>query len=231
MSRLAVLGVVMACVFAIAHFSGGQVGASSACLNSNCFVTASSSAESVVTALALAIFVALYPCKPGALDDDRVVGVWRRLGAFFLDFLAVLSVFSPLLVLPLLVAEAGVTDEFRWAFERNYARPSDTAYMLSATFGSFILIFVYFYMHLRMNRPTLGQYVSGYRIVSSVNELPRPAIRVIASWLGLCAWPVSLILALKRNDKWFWWDTISGTHAVRVMQVSKSLQPTAERGG
>lgn len=217
MSRLAVFTVVLVSLALSSWAAGGSVGASSACENARCAVNASSSLISILISVALTVFVLIYPQRTSAPHETSVVGVWRRFGAFFLDFASVVMVVSALGAVPLLIAEASFTGVFQWSFERDFARPTDTVYVLPAVFGGFLLLFLYFYLHPRVNRQTLGQYVLGYRVMEvSTAAKPRYGVRVLLAFVGLCMWPISVILALRTPRKAFWWDSATNSRVVRV---------------
>lgn len=221
MRRITVFLILAGVFFLITTLSSGNViGASSKCVDGACSVNASSSPEDVILAIGLVLFSIIYPQLEGVADEKRVVGVWRRFGAFVVDYAAVLAAIAPIAALPVLLAEAHHTGHFRWSFSRNFARPDDWNNFLIPLAVIFVILFSYFYLHARIGRQTLGQYVLGYRVVKAAEADARPlyALRVILSFIGLCWWPVSVLFALFKPNKTFWWDTLSGTRAVRVVQ-------------
>jgi RDD family len=217
MNRYQVLAVLVLAFIAMNWASTGQIGATSECHNGHCVVSAASSWVAIVVALGMGIFLALYRPRTQALDPSRVVGVWRRFGAFFVDFTSVVMIVSPLAALPVLVAEANYTATFKWSFMRDYSRPTDAPYILSAVLVMFGALFSYFYLHARYGRPTVGPYVLGYRVTHATGAAPSYARRIVLSFVGLCMWPVSVILALRKPQKSFWWDTATNTMVTRVV--------------
>ncbi len=217
MNKYLVLVIVLGVIYLSSWGSGGSLGASTACENGQCLVSASSSPISVFLSVVLAVFVVFYPQRAYVENESNIVGVWRRFGAFFLDFMLVLMVVSSIGAVPLLVAEAEYTGAFQWAFIREFSRPTDAAYVLPSVFVSFVALFLYFYLHGKSGRPTVGQYVLGYRI-ASLEEKEKPAygLRVLLSFLGLCMWPVSVMLAIGNQQKQFWWDSTTRTRVFRV---------------
>ncbi|MET1257458.1 RDD family protein [Aliikangiella maris] len=176
--------------------------------------------------LALFSFLCFYPQQKSSHDRTEIVGVWRRLGAFYLDFMIVLIGITPLLALPLLIQESSYTGQFVWSFEREFSRSTDSNYILPGVGLAFWFLFYYFYKHPKSGRQTIGQYVLGYKVVSNTDE-PSDAefgVRVFYSYIGLCAGPISLYLALKNPDKAFWWDSATNTKVIRVAVVNQSLQ-------
>lgn len=220
MRRLTVFLIVAGAFYLIPAMAGGQAVGTSTCVDNACNVVVSSSPESMILAIGLALFVVIYPQGANTVDNTRVVGVWRRFGAFVLDYAAILAATVPLAALPALLAEARDTGHFRWSFARTFERPDDWNNFLIPGVAIFIILFAYFYLHARIGRQTLGQYVLGYRVVRADQAGPSPAyaLRVILSFLGLCWWPISVIFALFKPDKAFWWDALTGTRVVRVLQ-------------
>ena len=227
MSRLVVFIIIAVSFYAITHFSGGNVGMSSQCINDQCIISVSSSLLSVVFGLFFALFVLFFKQCKHTTDIENVVGVWRRFGAFFIDYAAVLLALSPVMSLPLLISEANHTGNFQWSFYREFSRDSDQIFLLPAILGIFICLILYFYKYSIVERQTLGEYISGYKIVpTNENETPSYLKRVFLSFIGLCIWPISIIFALRNETKQFWWDNSCNTHAVRVKATNKSLNLT-----
>jgi hypothetical protein len=218
MGRLAVLLMVVAAFALSSWASGGNIGASSECQNAGCVVSASSSIFSVGLGFALALLLAIYRQRQTAFDYSRIVAVWRRFGAFLLDLAVVLLVMAPVGAIPILVAEAKYSGSFEWTFARHYSRPTDAVLILPSVFATFLVLFVYLYLHARSHRATIGQFISGYRVTDDPDSgASRYALRVVLSFVGLCAWPVSLVPALRRRDKAFWWDVVTRTKVARVV--------------
>jgi hypothetical protein len=217
MSRLVVFVVVVAAWLISSWSAGESLGTSSACENSKCVVTASSSLIAIVMSIALSTFALTYRQLPAAPNDARIVGVWRRFGAFLLDFTAVVMVVSSIGAIPMLLAEGHFTGQFHWSFSREFSRPTDAVIVLPIALACFLVLFGYFYGHARADRQTLGQYVLGYRVMAA-NEQVRPAYgkRVLLSFVGLCMWPISVILAMRKPHKDFWWDSATDSRVVRV---------------
>lgn len=226
MNRFIVLILILIALFANSWVSGGGVGASSECRGTECLVSASSSIGSICIALALLFFVLFYPRQETKTDEENVVGVWRRFGAFLLDFSLILLVLSPFTALPLLIAEANYTGSFQWAFVREFGRDTDYIYLLPAVVIDFAILFYYFYYHLREKKPTLGQYVLNYRVIGDEESTKKSwyALRVLYSFLGLCVWPISVILALFKPKKSFWWDGCTNTEVIRVVAANTPLK-------
>ena len=233
MNRGVVFLLAVGLFYLTTWFSGGAVGVSSAWDDSDCLVSASSSIGSVGMGLLLGAFVLFYPQRNASVDITKAVGAWRRFGAFTLDFMTVLLVTAPLLAMPILLAEAKYTGEFQWSFERDFGRATDMLYVLPSVVLLFVLLFLYFYVFSRRNRQTIGQYVLGYRLtgVLESNGEPQYARRTLLGFLGLCVWPVSAILALRKPGRVFWWDSASNTRAVRLSAVNNSVESDQPAAG
>ncbi len=216
--RLLALLVLVGTVALSASLAGDYVGVSSSCVNGDCIVGASSSPGSVMISLAIIGFVVFQPEWKSQIDTSRAVGVWRRFGAFFIDFLLVLLAVAPLTTLPMLFAEAAHTGEFHWSFIRDFGRPNDTLFVLPAVLLGFASLYFYFFYLPWKSKQTVGEYILGFKIVAASGQgfSPNYALRPMMSFIGLCAWPVSVFLALRNEDKRFWWDTKSRTRAVIV---------------
>lgn len=209
---------VFGAFFVSASLSGDYVGTSSTCVRDQCTVIGSSSFGSLIVSLVMIAFLVLRPDLQTAVESDAVVGVRRRLGAFFIDFALVLIIISPIAALPLLIAEASHTGTFEWSFVRQFSRPGDGLLVFPGIFGSFAALYFYFFYYPWKGRQTVGEYVLGFRIVAaeSTGLSPNYGMRPFTSFVGLCAWPISLYFALQKEDKRFWWDTDSRTRAVMV---------------
>ncbi len=199
----------------VPRFSGGEVGFSYHCINNACIVSASSSLFGILFGITFAIFALLFK-QQNTLKSPETVGVWRRFGAFIIDYGAVLMVLSPITSLPVLVIEAIHTGKFQWVFYRDYARDTDWIFGL-LVFSMFFFVVFYFYKHPALSRQTLGEYVAGYKIIPA-DEAKKASYlkRVFWSFLGMCILPVSVILALRNKQKQFWWDDACNTKAMKV---------------
>ena len=223
MGRLSVFLVLVGGSVLAALMSGHGFFDTTECINDSCHVQVASAPPGILFGLALFYFLLAYPQRESMVDATRVVGVWRRFGAFYLDFLAVAMMFGPVLVVPHLLAEARITGTFHWAFERDFVRPDDWLYSLVAAFAMLAAWFWYYYRHGRSGRPTFGQYILGYRIVAdpAAGKAPEWGARVALAFIGMCVWPISLIFALRKPNKAFWWDAETGTAVVRVAPLEE----------
>lgn len=217
MPRIIVFIITMAIVFGSTALSGGSAGVSSECVNGRCMVSASSSLYGIICGIILALFTLLFPRNQFVENTVGVVGLWRRFGAFFIDFIVVLTIVTPIAALPILVTESSYIGTFQWAFSRDFSRASDNYYILPTVLGIFVILFFYFYHQVKNGQQTLGQYVLNYKVSSTTQsgKVPQYAKRIFFSYIGLCAWPISVILALRSDNKACWWDKTTNTKLVK----------------
>ena len=86
MNKLLVFIIIVVLIYLSSWAAGGNVGVGSSCENGRCLTYASSSLLSIVMSLGLLIFLYFYPQQKSIHDSSEIVGVWRRFGAFYLDF-------------------------------------------------------------------------------------------------------------------------------------------------
>lgn len=217
MSRTLVFCALVAILVALLATAPHQ-GFSSTCVNDQCFMSASTSLMGLVASGIMVAVGVLYPQKMGTPMHIEPIKIWERFAAFFIDFLAVLAATTPIATLPILLAEADATGSFQWSFERDFSRLSDGALAILGVLSMFAALFAYFYIHSAISRQTIGQYLLGFRVegVPGTGKKPAFGLNVLLGYIGLCAWPVSVYLAAKRQDKAFWWNLRSRTRLVRV---------------
>jgi uncharacterized RDD family membrane protein YckC len=224
MHRFFVLLIVLAFVFGTTSFSGGYVGVSSECRGGQCFVIASTSIASIILGLIFIIFAIKFPREIRNNTENRA-GFWRRFGAFILDFIAVLMALTPIVALPTILSEYFYTGSFEWAFQRDYSRSTDILVIFPSVLILLAGLIYYFYKYTLISKPTLGQYVLGYRIVSNNGAMDSSIARkrVLLSVLGMCLWPIAVIHGLIKK-RVFWWDSGSNSIARVTSAVNKSSQ-------
>ena len=218
MSRTWVFWVLVAIVVAM-FATGPRQGFNSTCINDHCYMSASTSPQALVVSIFLTAFVVFYPQAPQTSAYGQPVSIVEGFSAFFIDFFIGLAAIAPIATLPILLAEADATGNFRWAFEREFARPSDAALALPGVLAIFGFLYAYFYIHPVIGRQTVGQYVMGFRVeaIPGVGKKPAFGLNVFLGYIGLAMWPVSIYLALSRQDKAFWWNLRTRTQVVRVV--------------
>lgn len=216
MNRLFVLLATIAALVVISALAGGSMGLESHCVNGQCDVSVSSSLASTLVGILLIPAALLYPQRRMVFDVSSRVQWWRRLLAFWLDMMVVLAAITPLTTLPILLAEQQATGVFEWSFSRRFARETDALLMIPGILFMFVALYVYFWLHPKFERTTVGQYVLGYTVAPVHGAPPSFFIRPIFAFIGLSMWPISLYMAAKRLDQAFWWDKASVTRVVRT---------------
>lgn len=218
MSRTWVFWALVAIVVAM-FATGPRQGFNSSCINDQCYMSASTSALALAMSMVLTAFAIFYPQAPQTSVYGPPVSIVERFSAFFIDFFVVMAAIVPTATLPVLFAEANATGIFRWAFERDFARPTDAALAFPSVLTIIALLYAYFYIHPVIGRQTVGQYIMGFRVegVPGIGKKPAVGLSVLLGYIGLCVWPVSVYLALNRKDKAFWWNLRTGTQVVRVV--------------
>ena len=216
MKRLPLSILLFAALFLISHFAGGAVGASEMCSETGSVAGASSSLLSVVLGITAFATLLLIPRKPYALGS-LPSGFWRMLGALFFDgFLATVG-FSALLAMPMLLAEQSYTGQFHWSFARSYLRPTDWPLGLLAVAGSFMVIFVMRIRAFLVQKPSFGQYLMGF-VVLTEGEAPTFGLALKRfGWATMytLVWPVYLAYKAIKNLPKQSWDTRTNTKSVR----------------
>lgn len=216
MGRLWVFAVLVALL--VAQFAtSSQHGFQANCVNDHCYVVAATSQVGLIASAVLAAFLILYPQLRPEVEHTEPVKLWKRGVAFYIDFFVALSIAAPIATLPLLLEEGKITGTFQWHFERDFARPTDAALAIPAILGMFVVLFLYFYLHLQLKRQTIGQYLMGFRVEPEPGTDANAFNVVLLSWIGMCMWPFALYGAAKHPQKLFWWN--EQTHT-RVVQAS-----------
>jgi len=144
------------------------------------------------------------------------VRIWERFAAFCIDYLIVFVISLTFSILPALLIESMTTGSFQWSFYRDFLRPTDWLFV-PAFLMIVAILFAYFYIHPVIGWGTIGQRIFGYRLEAVAGSAKHPfGYNIFLAFVGLCAWPISLYLAAKREDKAFWWNLRTGIRAVRV---------------
>lgn len=220
MNRYMALAIMIILFFVSIGSAGGNVGATSVCENGKCYTAVSASLVSLALSIIIGLFALFCPRREMLANPAKPVGIFQRFGAFMLDFMAVLSAFTPLFTLPILFFEAQATGAFAWSFSRDFARPTDALAIIPGVLLAQISLVYYYYFHAAKSRQTIGQYILGYKVAPVIGAKPNYLQRTIYAVFGMCMWPVSTYLAARRLDKAFWWDRASGTKVIRVDEKS-----------
>ncbi len=178
------------------------------CDAENCRVMMSLSLQDIAIGPAFIFALFLMPRKEMAIYIDKVVGIWRRVGAFYIDLIIITTILGTMVSLPLFFAEFYRNGEFQWFIYRNMSITSGRIMQTGYTIFTLGIWFYYYYKHLLLNRPTLGQRLMGYQIYG--NDQPwtktRGFKRVSWALLSLFLTPITTFLAFFTDNKIFWFD-------------------------
>lgn len=217
MKRLPIFLIILAALFlmqfAAPDGSGFSIDGSE---NEYKFVAVSSSI-SIISGIVIALVTFFIPRKEIIVDVTTPVGIFRRLGAIYINMFAIMIPTIPLLVLSLLAIEAIHIGEFHWSVYREFPRSTDALVGSSIVFFIFGLIYYYYFKALKTGKPTIGQYLMGYGILGNNEDwtTKRALVRIGLSTLTLCIWPISIFFALRHPKKAFWFDTQTNSIATR----------------
>ncbi len=121
--------------------------------------------------------------------------LWRRFGAFVIDFYFAGSTIMWLAGLMAMVVESSRTGSFHWHFQREYGVRLDELFGLPLALVSMALMFLYFVYPLTMAKQTVGCYL--LRIGTFWESAPdkpvamslgEAAKRIAFEFRGLCTW-------------------------------------------
>lgn len=217
MKRLPMFLVMAGAFFLMGYLSPETSGFQMEYKNGQYRALAQGSLPGIFYGLAFGLLIFLLPRKEICPKAIRPVGVFRRLGALYVNMFVVLFAIVNLTVLPVLLVEAVHTGEFQWGFYREFSRSTDWLTGGSSVLFIFGLIFYYYYKSLVNSRPTIGHYVMGYQIVNTGDAWTRrKALRRMGlTFLTLCAWPVTAVNAARHDKKAFWFDQKTDSIAER----------------
>lgn len=192
-------------------------GFSNECVDNQCRFVAATSLKALIFGPFLGVMIFFIPKKKIIPDASRAVGIFRRLGAIYINMFVVMLPVISALVVPMLLIEALYTGEFRWSFYREYSRNTDVLVSGLSVLIVFGLMFFYYYRALKIERPTIGQFLMGYYIDGNGEVWTRKRAwkRIGWSMLTLCIWPVTIFIALRNPDKAFWFDLKTNSLAMR----------------
>lgn len=165
--------------------------------------------------LLMALYVGLMCGKP--MDGGvPLPTLFRRFGAFWLDF-----VFSMVLLLPMIgilatTVEWRRTGVFAWHYTRTTWQPSDLPLVWVSLALLSPLMLLYHAIPLHRRRPSPGSCIAGYQILTDDGQtitLRRAVLRALLGFATLCAWPVAWLLPRDRMHGKFSHDIVFKTRA------------------
>ena len=121
--------------------------------------------------------------------------MWRRFGAFLIDFYFAGSTIAGLVGLIAIAVESNRTGAFHWHFQREYGVSLDRMFGIPLALAAMALIFLYFMYPLTKAKPTVGCYLLriGTFSQSAPGTLAKMSLRdaakrIVFEFRGLCAW-------------------------------------------
>ena len=117
-------------------------------------------------ALTVGLYFLLMYSSPTS-HGRTIRGWWRRLAAFWLDFILVMVAVSPILGLLPVLAEWRRTGVFAWSFERTTPAPGDGILFVMMFAVAIPTVALYYIWPLVRDRPTPGACIMGYQIVAA----------------------------------------------------------------
>ncbi len=225
MNRLFVFLIAIGLHIGITYNAGSHVGVTSQCINEQCFVSASTSIISIIFGIGLIIYAIKFPRAETTVTETNA-GFWRRFSAFLIDFIALLTALASVVALPTIFAEYLHTNTFSWSFQRDYSRRSDLLLIIPSVLIMMTGLIYYFYKFTLSSKQTLGQYILGYRVITTDGNMNKQIARkrVTLSIIGLALWPIAVIHGLIKKKR-FWWDSGSHSQAVRIVRADTVDKP------
>ncbi len=217
MKRLPIFFSIVAIYVLINFLVSEPSGFNFQCKNDECRYIASSSINGIIFGFILGITVFFIPRKKIEIDNTSIVGIFRRIGAMYINLFVVMAPIAAIITMPILLIEAWHTGEFQWSFYREFSRSTDWLAGALSTLPVFVAIIYYYFKSLKKNSPTIGQYLMGYYITGNDEEwtTKRAMKRIGWTMLTMCIWPVTIIIALRNPQKAFWFDLKTNSLAAR----------------
>lgn len=186
------------------------------CVNGTCEIVAQTSPWAIMAAVACLAVVIFHRPLASSPAPEQKVRLRSRVAAFFIDIFAGFSIVGPLSALPMVLYVALASGSFWWGARISGPNVWEHLFAVVLVLGAVLGLFVYFYAPQARGRRTLGQYVMGYRVERIEGRTVNYVVLGLLTFVGVCAWPVSMVLALLRPDREFWWSLKSGVRAVRL---------------
>jgi len=153
---------------------------------------------------------------PNASPGQPLPGVIRRYGAFWLDFILLMIITGPIVGIPPILSEWRRTGVFQWQIERTFSVPSDSLNELYAFLFIVIVFVVYEALPLTLGKPSPGECMCGYQILS---DYPRPIrwnsalLRALVGFAAAVGGPIALFYNRDPTRGKIWIDKYFDTHA------------------
>lgn len=163
-------------------------------------------------AIAFGLILTLFPRAERISKSDMRPGLFRRYIAANIDVAVAISFLIGFMSLILIMVENSARSEWVWSWEAAVS-PFYTPTLILGILGCFIGIYFYFKIHLERGRATPGQYIMGYKIISS--GIPNYNRRIWNGLLWFWLWPFAWASRTETQGIYSW-DQNSNTQAVRV---------------
>jgi uncharacterized RDD family membrane protein YckC len=224
MSSRAPVKLIAAIMFAMAlgqlfFESPANIGVRTETINGHSTFDAASNPIALIVSLVLAgAYMWILQVDSGSERQYVTAGLWRRLGAFLVDFILAMLIFSPWLSLMVLLIESSNTGIFTWSVHRDYLENGDTLLTLVCVAVGFLFCLAYFSIPVYFVRQSPGAALLGIGLRYAPQKAPsfwRAIGRVVLGYIAICGWIFSIPLALKDPEKKMWHDVAAGTRVVK----------------
>jgi hypothetical protein len=148
-------------------------------------------------------------------QKGKYVGFIRRIFALGIDAWLLVSAIFITAIPTAYILEWIVIGQWQWAWDRDDKFRDVAPFLIYHAW--FAVAFFYYTRRVREGRPTLGQFVMGFRILPAPDGSPNYARHFRYGAFGLCVYPLTVLLALRkreRRESIFDWDAVSNTRAV-----------------
>lgn len=179
----------------------------------DCGLSLKSDLQSILMGFSVIVFLIAFKARLPNRLDDRLVRIWRRFLACFVDYFICLSVVFTILACVIIAWNAFQTGSVEWQIELAASVETALLTILQALL-SVMAVFGYFTWHKKRRLPTVGQYICGFMIVRDDNR-PRRYwwYGTLIAFVAMCSvhlwvWFKSL---REPKDGAYWWDRDAGT--------------------
>lgn len=193
------------------------LGAERIAINSPCGDTCGLSLESdpqtILMGFSIFVFLMAHKMRLPSRLDDRIVRIWRRLVAFYIDFFICILVILSIGACFIIAWNAAQTGKITWSIELT-ASMGTVLFTLLLTLLSVWAIFSYFTWHKKRQLPTTGQYICGFMIVRDDNRPQRYYwYGTLIAFIAMCTIHLWVWFESYREPRagTYWWDRDAGT--------------------
>lgn len=210
--------IVLAVALSLAFLSAPiSLGVSAEWSNGNYRFAGGTHPVALGLALTISGLYLLLMFAPPASFGAPLPSVFRRFGAFWLDFILAMILVTPVVgVLPALT-EWKRTGSFQWNFERTTHAPGDGWLLTAGLILVSVGIVLYYAYPLIRCRPSPGACIVGYQIVPDDGITITPKMALLRTLLGIVAASAAYLAPFIARDQQrgkFWLDKVFGTRAM-----------------